>query len=130
MQAQPLIAVHDVTASCRWYQQLLACGSDQVGPDSARLIHHGQIMLQLQRWDRQEFPHLGNPEVTPYGNGVLLWFQVDDFDAALERSSELDAAILEPPYININADQRECWLRDPDGYVVVLASRAGDLGAL
>ena len=29
----------------------------------------------------------------------------------------------EHPHLNPNAGQREIWIRDPDGYVVVLASQ-------
>jgi predicted enzyme related to lactoylglutathione lyase len=56
---------------------------------------------------------------------VLLWFQIESFDAAVSRARELGAEILEEPHTNPNAGQREIWLRDPDGYVVVLASEPG-----
>ena len=39
----------------------------------------------------------------------------------------LGADILEEPHVNPNARHRECWLRDPDGYVVVLAGAEGDI---
>jgi len=52
---------------------------------------------------------------------VLLWFAVDDFDAAMERVTEAAAEILEGPFLNAGARQREVWLRGPDGYVVVIA---------
>jgi hypothetical protein len=55
---------------------------------------------------------------------------VDDFDPAVGRARALGAEILEEPHGNPNARHRECWIRDPDGYVVVLASRHGDLEAL
>jgi hypothetical protein len=32
--------------------------------------------------------------------------------------------------VNSNANHREVWLRDPDGYVVVIASAYGDLGSV
>ena len=38
------------------------------------------------------------------------------------------AQVLEGPEVNPNAQHREIWLRDPDGYVVVLAGPCGDLG--
>jgi hypothetical protein len=59
---------------------------------------------------------------------VVLWFQTDAFDAAVKRALTLQATILEPVKVNTNANHREIWLRDPDGYVVVLASAYGDLG--
>jgi predicted enzyme related to lactoylglutathione lyase len=59
---------------------------------------------------------------------VLLWFQTKEFDAVIQRAMTLGAQILEPPKVNSGANHREVWLRDPDGYVVVLASASGDLG--
>jgi predicted enzyme related to lactoylglutathione lyase len=61
------------------------------------------------------------------GNGVLLWFQVEDFDADVERARASSTEILEGPKVNPNTHHREIWLRDPDGYVVVLASAGGDV---
>ena len=86
-------------------------------------------MYKRQHWDTEAHPYLGEPEATPYGNGVLLWFQADDFDAAIERAGETNAKILEPPHVNPLANHREVWIRDPDGYVVVLAGPRGDLGS-
>jgi len=34
---------------------------------------------------------MGNPAGKPYGNGVLLWFQIEDFGAAVERARALCA---------------------------------------
>ena len=63
----------------------------------------------------------------PYGNGVLLWFQTDAFDAAVARARALGAEVLEEPHVNPNAKHREIWLRDPDGYVVVFSGARGDV---
>jgi catechol 2,3-dioxygenase-like lactoylglutathione lyase family enzyme len=128
MRPQPLIAVPDVEASSHWYQRLLACQSGHGGPEYERLLAGGELILQLHRWDAHEHPYMGDVDSKPYGNGVLLWFQTDDFDAAVERARELEAEILEAPHVNRNAGHRECWIRDPDGYVIVLASAYGDLG--
>lgn len=122
MRPQPLIAVGDVEASSRWYQVLLGCESGHGGREYEQILFEGELVLQLHHWDTGEHPHMGNPTQTPYGNGVLLWFQVDDFDAAVERARGLEATVLEEPHVNPNAGHRECWIRDPDGYVVVLAS--------
>jgi predicted enzyme related to lactoylglutathione lyase len=71
---------------------------------------------------------MGDPESRPYGNGVLLWFHTDDFDEAVERAASISAHVLEGPRENTNASHREIWLRDPDGYVVVIAGPYGDTG--
>jgi catechol 2,3-dioxygenase-like lactoylglutathione lyase family enzyme len=128
MKAQPLIAVRDVEASSRWYRELLGCESGHGGPEYERIVRDDEIVLQLHHWDAHAHPHLGDPEARPLGNGVLLWFQIADFDAAIARGRKLGAEILEGPLVNPSARHREIWLRDRDGYVVVLASPAGDTG--
>ena len=128
MHLQPLICVHDVEASSRWYQRLLGCRSDHGGPQYERLVAHGTLILQLHNW-HVEHHHgpLGDPELRPYGNGVLLWFELDDFDAAVARAEELKADVIKPRHRSENAHW-ECWLRDPDGYTIVLASPLGSAG--
>jgi catechol 2,3-dioxygenase-like lactoylglutathione lyase family enzyme len=128
MRAQPLIAVRDVEASSRWYQQLLGCHSAHGGPEYERLVKDGDLLLQLHAWNDHEHPNLGDPDSAPHGYGVLLWFQTDEFDSAVERARALGADIIEEPRVNPNAQHRECWIRDQDGYVVVLASEQGDVG--
>jgi catechol 2,3-dioxygenase-like lactoylglutathione lyase family enzyme len=128
VQPQPLIAVRDVAASSRWYRTLLACESAHGGAEYERLVVDGRLILQLHHWDAHEHPHLGNEAIASRGNGVLLWFELDAFDAAVERALSLGAEILEGPIVNPNARHRELWLRDPDGYVVVLAGPYGDVG--
>jgi len=127
MRPQPLIAVRDAEASSRWYPRLLDCKSGNGGKDYEQLLYRGERVMQLHAWDVQddEHPHTGRAESKPYGNGVLLWFQVESFDAAVARAGELGAEILEEPHTNPNAGQREVWLRDPDGHVVVIASLPG-----
>jgi catechol 2,3-dioxygenase-like lactoylglutathione lyase family enzyme len=130
---QPLIAVSDVEASSRWYQRLLGCQSAHGGSEYERLTFEGELILQLHAWN-VEHHHgpIGDPEARPYGNGVLLWFEVEDFDAAVERAGELGAELVLPPHRNPPEGEpggpahREIWLRDPDGYAVVLASPDGE----
>jgi catechol 2,3-dioxygenase-like lactoylglutathione lyase family enzyme len=134
VRPQPLIAVADVEASSRWYQRLLGCQSAHGGPDYERLVSDGRLILQLHRWE-VEHHHgaIGNPHDRPYGNGVLLWFETDEFDAAVARSAALGAEVVLPPHRNPptgdgGPNHREIWLRDLDGYLVVLASPDGEAG--
>lgn len=87
---QPLICVRDVEASSRWYQRLLGCASDHGGPNYERLVIGGRLVLQLHRWE-EEHHHgrIGDPADLPPGNGLLLWFEVDDFDAAVARAESM-----------------------------------------
>lgn len=129
VESQPLIAVRDVRASSRWYAELL--GADAL-PDHPhrdtydRIWRAGRLLLQLHAWDEEEHPNLVNRDAAPVGHGVVLWFQVVDFDAAVTRARHLSAEVIEEPHINPAPQHREIWLRDPDGYVVVLASPDGE----
>jgi len=131
MRPQPLIAVTDVEASSRWYQRLLGCQSAHGGPEYERLVSNGILILQLHRFETgHHHGAIGDPHVRPYGNGVLLWFEVDDFDDAVARMVELNAEIVigrhrNPPDGVGGPNHWEIWLRDPDGYTVVLASPDG-----
>ena len=131
MRPQPLIAVTDVEASSRWYQRLLGCESAHGGPAYERLVSNGALILQLHSFEvEHDHGPIGDPRDRPYGNGVLLWFEVDDFDAAVARAAELEAEILNAPHRNPPSgdggpNHWECWWRDPDGYVVVVASPDG-----
>ena len=132
MRPQPLIAVRDVEASSLWYQHLLGCESAHGGAEYERLVApQGALILQLHRWE-VEHHHgpIGDPDSRPYGNGVLLWFEIDDIDAAIARAGELGAEIVMPRHRNPpegdgGPNHWECWLRDSDGYTVVLASPDG-----
>jgi catechol 2,3-dioxygenase-like lactoylglutathione lyase family enzyme len=131
-EAQPLIAVRDVRASSRWYTELL--GADAL-PDHPhrdvydRIYRAGRLLLQLHAWDAEEHPNLVNANAAPPGHGVVLWFQVDDFDAAVERARRLRAEVIEDAHFNPAPQHREIWLRDPDGYVVAVASPDGESGS-
>ena len=85
MRPQPFISVRDVEASSRWYQRVLGCQSAHGGPEYERLVSDGQLVLQLHRWDvEHQHGAIGDPHL-PNGNGVLLWFETADFDAAVAR---------------------------------------------
>lgn len=134
IRPQPLIAVTDVEASSQWYQRLLGCQSAHGGAEYERLVSNGELILQLHNWkvDHDHGP-IGDPDAKPYGNGVLLWFETDDFDSAIARATEMNAEIVKAPHRNPPSgdgapNHRECWLRDLDGYIVVLASPDGEAG--
>ena len=129
MQAQPLIAVRDVRASSRWYAELLAAGSlaEHKHRDLYdRILCGGEIVLQLHAWDAEEHPNLVKRDAAPVAHGVVLWFQVEDFEAAVERARRLGAEIIAGPMFNPAPRHMELWLRDRDGYVLVIASPDGE----
>jgi catechol 2,3-dioxygenase-like lactoylglutathione lyase family enzyme len=129
VEAQPLIAVRDVRASSRWYAELL--GADTL-PDHShrdtydRVYVSGRLILQLHAWDEEDHPNLVNANAAPPGHGVLLWFEVADFDSFVARARKMGAEIVLEPHVNPAPKHREMWIRDPDGYVVVIASPDGE----
>lgn len=131
MRPQPLIAVNAVEASSRWYRRLLGCESGHGGATYERLEYRGELVLQLHSFSSDhDHGRMGDPDDRPYGNGVLLWFEVQDFDEVMSRATELNVEIVMPKHRNPpdgdgGPNQWECWMRDPDGYVVVVASPMG-----
>jgi catechol 2,3-dioxygenase-like lactoylglutathione lyase family enzyme len=136
--------VRNVEASSEFYRSLLGCvlGGDGRGHQGSgsreyeRLydprLHHTTwesdgLILQLHVWDADHHHgHLGDPAQT-VGNGVMLWFEVDDFDDVVARARALQARILLDVHVNPNARHRELWIADPDGYTVVVASQDGEV---
>src|SRR6185312_3612899 len=90
------------------------------------LMVGSNLVLQLHAWDEEEHPNLEDADRAPVGHGTLLWFEVDDFDAAVGRARTLRAKVVRKPHVNPAPGHREIWLRDLDGYVVVLASPDGE----
>jgi uncharacterized protein YccT (UPF0319 family) len=64
---------------------------------------------------------MSRDQATP-GNGLLLFFRVDDFDASLKRARALAPRLEEEPHANPNTRTMEFSLRDPDGYYVTISA--------
>jgi predicted enzyme related to lactoylglutathione lyase len=101
-----IIGVSDVPGSFKWYQSLF--GQSETPPShdyfGQILDTDGTVLLCLHQRGAHEHPSLMSPDEAPPGNGLLLFFRVDDFDTALNR-----------------ARAREFSLRDPDGYYVTIS---------
>ncbi len=101
MRPQPLISVTDVGRSSRFYQELLGCESGHGGDEYERLVREDTLVLQLHAFEiEHHHGRIGDPSARPYGNGVALWFEVDDFDAAAGRARTLEAEIVLAPHRN------------------------------
>lgn len=120
----PMIAAADVEAASIWYQTLLKCKSGHGGREYEKLVSDGAAILQIHQLD-QDHPDLGSPKNCPVG--MVLWFEVSDFDLAVSKAAQLNAKVLEPVHLNTFANHREFWIQDMDGYRVVLASTYGDI---
>lgn len=119
-----IIGVKDVRASFKWYQSLFGQASTDPGHDyfGQILDSDGTVLLCLHAWGEHEHPPLMSPDRATPGNGLLLFFRVDDFEPALERAHGLSARFEEEPHTNPNTGTKEFSLRDPDGYYVTMSS--------
>lgn len=119
-----IIGVADVARSFDWYQSLFGQSKSAPAHDyfGQILDTDGTVLLCLHRWGSHEHPTLTSPEHAQPGNGLLLFFRVDDFDAAVIRARKLVSALAEEPQLNPNTGTLEFALRDPDGYYVMVSA--------
>ena len=127
MRPQPMLACRSVSASSAWYQRVLGLESGHGGDEYEMLMSDGALVLQLHEIDAHEHPHLIR-EGVEVGNGVAVWFETSDYDSVLARIESADAQVVETDHVNELANHREIWLRDLDGYLVVVSSPYGDVG--
>ena len=119
-----IIGVRDVASSCRWYQSLLGLPETPPAHEYWGQIcdADGTVLLCLHQWGAHEHPSLTSPDKAQPGNGLLLFFRVDDFDKALPRARALVPRLDEEPQVNPATGTREFALRDPDGYYVMVSA--------
>ncbi|MEZ5418795.1 MAG: hypothetical protein R2708_15845 [Vicinamibacterales bacterium] len=79
-------------------------------------------LLCLHAWGAHGHPPLTSPEAAAPGNGLLLFFRVDDYDATLPRARALVHALEEEPHRNPATGTLEFSLRDRDGYYVTISA--------
>ena len=117
-----IIGVANVRTSLKWYQSLL--GLPETSPAHEYfgqvLDSDGTVLLCLHEWGAHEHPPLSSPNLAAPGNGLLLFFRADDFNAALQRARILVTRLEEEPHMNPNTETAEFSLRDPDGYYVTI----------
>ena len=116
-----MLVVRDVPRSSSFYQRLLGAESGHGGDEYEQVVRDGEIVLQLHRIDVEDHHGPLADRDQPLGNGFLVWFEVADFERAAEAARASGAEVVTEPHVNPNALQPEIWLRDPDGYLVVVA---------
>jgi catechol 2,3-dioxygenase-like lactoylglutathione lyase family enzyme len=123
-QLWTIIGVADVPRSFRWYQRLFRQHEQPPAHSyfAQVLDDNGTVLLCLHKWGAHEHPTLKSPRVGAEGNGLILFFRVDDFEATLESARRMDATFEEEPLVNPNTGTREFSLRDPDGYLITISS--------
>ena len=119
-----IIGVADVPQSFKWYQSLL--GLPELAPahdDFGQIVDSdGTVLLCLHEWGAHEHPSLTSPQCAKPGNGLLLFFRVDNFDIALPSGRALVDRLEEEPHVNPRTGTAEFSLRDPDGYFVTISA--------
>jgi catechol 2,3-dioxygenase-like lactoylglutathione lyase family enzyme len=117
-----IIGVSDVPRSLKWYQALFGQPDTPPAHDyfGQILDSDGTVLLCLHQWGAHEHPSLMSPDRGTPGNGLLLFFRVDDFDLALQRARSLVTRLEEEPHVNPNTQTSEFSLRDSDGYYVTI----------
>jgi hypothetical protein len=63
-----------------------------------------------------------SPDHAEPGNGLLLFFRVDNFDRSLRNARTLVTQFQEEPNLNPNTETMEFSVRDPDGYYVTISA--------
>jgi catechol 2,3-dioxygenase-like lactoylglutathione lyase family enzyme len=121
-----IIGVADVARSYHWYQSLFGqpIGAPAHDYFGQILDTDDTVLLCLHRWGDHEHPTLNNPDRAEPGNGLLLFFRVDDFNEALLRARSLVAELETEPQKNPATGTQEFALRDPDGYYVMVSALA------
>src|SRR5437879_12273850 len=119
-----IIGVGDVAASFKWYQSLLGLPETAPAHDyfGQILDTDGTVLLCLHEWGAHDHPSLSSPDRAQPGNGLLLFFRMDEFDAAIPRARALVGRLDEEPQVNPSTGTREFSVRDPDGYHVTLSA--------
>lgn len=120
-----IIGVADVARSLAWYQGLLGLpAAPPAHADFGQVLDDdGTVLLCLHQWGAHGHPTLLAPEPAA-GNGLLLFFRVDDFAAALARARALGGPLAEEPHRNPNTGTLDFALRDLDGYYVMVSAWA------
>ena len=121
-----IIGVADVHRSFAWYQSLLVLPATVPAHDDfGQLVDDdGTVLLCVRRWEAHGHPSLASPDRAEPGNGLLLFFRIDEFDASLSCARTLAGRLEEEPHVNPATRTPEFALRDPDGYYVTISALA------
>ena len=119
-----IIGVADVARSFEWYRKLFGQPETKPAHDYFGQIvdTDGTVLLCLHKWGDHEHPTLMSPDRAEPGNGLLLFFRVDDFNDVLSRARGLVDRLADEPDMNPATGTLEFALRDPDGYYVMVSA--------
>lgn len=121
IKADPIIAVKDVEASSKWYQALLDCKRAHGGEGRFAVLtdEDDSVLLCLHKWGEDSHPSMIDTSIKP-GNGLILYFRVDNLAEIRENVEKLGTGIEEEIHLNPNSKKEEFSLRDLDGYYLTI----------
>ena len=116
LNANPVLAVHDLERSATWYRDVLGCETRDPDPGNWTFCRSGAIDFMLGRCpDALPASELGD-------HSYVAYLRVDDIDAFHDRAVNAGAEILKPP-TDEPWGMREFGLRSPDGHRFMLGQR-------
>jgi predicted enzyme related to lactoylglutathione lyase len=119
-RVDPIIAVKDIEASAKWYQQVFGFQNTHGGKDFAILkSEDDEIILCLHKWGEHSHPSLTNQNISA-GNGLLLYFRTDHMETIRKNVDKIGFIVEEEIHQNRNSLRKEFSLRDLDGYYLTI----------
>src|SRR5258706_2887489 len=101
-----IIGVDDVPRSFKWYQALF--GQPETAPAhdyfGQILDSDGTVLLCLHKWGAHVHPSLTSLYYAKPGNGLLLFFRIDNFDVGLPRARALVSRLEGTSHVNPSTD--------------------------
>lgn len=99
----PIIAVRDVNASAKWYQDVFGFKRNHGGDEFAVMVHHdNEVVLCLHKWGEHEHPTMTNVSLTP-SNGLILYFRTDDLNIIRKNVTRIAYPIEKEIHLNANS---------------------------
>lgn len=120
VRTETIIAVNNVPESSKFYQKLLGCKSEHGGDSFEILTDESVVILCLHKWGEHDHPTMMHPE-NSCGNGLILFFRVDDLNKIFENAKALKANIEKGIHYNENSHKNQFALRDLDSYYLIIS---------
>ena len=120
VRTETIIAVKNVLKSSEFYPKLLGCKSEHGGNTFEILTSEKQVVLCLHKWGEHEHPTMLSSKKA-VGNGLILFFRVDELKKVFENAKKLRANIEKEIHYNENSLKNQFIIRDLDNYYIIIS---------